>query len=90
MAHLFRDCALSKQVLEGIGVKLLAVNMQQNWKQWLKEEVMKCSIMVCRLLVISFWAIWHNRNKIFLYHEGVRDQIQDVIGFIHARNRAVK
>ncbi|XP_040948464.1 uncharacterized protein [Gossypium hirsutum] len=38
MAHLFRDCALSKQVLEGIGVKLLAVNMQQNWKQWLKEE----------------------------------------------------
>ncbi|XP_012442282.1 uncharacterized protein LOC105767330 [Gossypium raimondii] len=38
MAHLFRDCASSKQVLEGIGVKLLAVNMQQNWKQWLKEE----------------------------------------------------
>ncbi|KAK8349232.1 hypothetical protein V6Z11_A06G130300 [Gossypium hirsutum] len=61
---------------------LSTINMQHSWKQWLAEDFMKSSLMVCRKLVISYWALWYNRNKV--YHEGIRDQIQDVMGFINA------
>ncbi|PPD89945.1 hypothetical protein GOBAR_DD13118 [Gossypium barbadense] len=36
--------------------------MQRSWKQWLAEDFMKSSLMVCRKLAISYWGIypWEN------------------------------
>ncbi|PPS13891.1 hypothetical protein GOBAR_AA06690 [Gossypium barbadense] len=82
VVHLFHNCGFSKQVLEGVGVARSTDNMQNSWKQWLVEEFMKASILECRKLAISFWALWYNRNKI--YYEGVRDRVQDVVRFINA------
>ncbi|MBA0709036.1 hypothetical protein Golax_024108, partial [Gossypium laxum] len=75
MAHLFRDCDFSKQVLEGIGVVSSTSNIDQNWKQRLVDEVLNNSITGLRLLVISYWALWYNRNKI--YHEEIWDRVHE-------------
>ncbi|TYH80252.1 hypothetical protein ES332_D03G120200v1 [Gossypium tomentosum] len=40
------------------------------------------SIRDCKLRAITYWAIWHNRNK--SYHEGVRETATEVAGFIKA------
>ncbi|MBA0583672.1 hypothetical protein Gorai_014520, partial [Gossypium raimondii] len=75
VAHLFRDCDFLKQVLEGIGVVSSTSNIDQNWKQRLVEEVLNNSITGFRLLAISYWALWYNRNKI--YHEEIREQVHE-------------
>lgn len=36
----------------------------------------------CVKFSITFWALWYNRNRI--YHEGIRDPVQKVVGFVQA------
>lgn len=45
-------------------------------------------MVVCIILAISFWALWYNRNKI--YHEGIKERDQDIVGFINAYNLEIE
>lgn len=57
-------------------------NRENSWKIWLATEFENQSIDACKIRAITFWAIWHNRNKI--YHDGVREPVNEVVGFIKA------
>ncbi|MBA0711410.1 hypothetical protein Golax_010597, partial [Gossypium laxum] len=39
-------------------------------------------------MVISIWAVWYNRNR--LYHEGKKGRVQKVVGFIRAYLRELE
>ncbi|KAA3463976.1 reverse transcriptase [Gossypium australe] len=80
--HLFRDCPFTHQVLSGVGTPLSTHNNEISWKNWLAADFEKLNIEACKIRSIAYWAIWYNRNK--LYHEGVREHVNDVIGFIKA------
>lgn len=80
--HLFRDCIFTQQVLRGLGVTVTTCNQETSWKNWLVKDFENQSIRDCKLRAITYWAIWHNRNK--SYHEGVRETATEVVGFIKA------
>ncbi|MBA0845515.1 hypothetical protein Goarm_022876 [Gossypium armourianum] len=82
--HLFRVCIFTQQVLRGLGVAVTTCNRETSWKNWLAKEFEIQSIKDCKLRAITYWAIWHNRNK--LYHDGVRETATEVLGFIKAYN----
>ncbi|KAH1056248.1 hypothetical protein J1N35_034313 [Gossypium stocksii] len=52
------------------------------WKHWLATDFESQSTEACKLRFITFRAVWYNRNK--LYHEGIQEQVTDVVGFIRA------
>lgn len=82
VSHLFRDCSFTQQVLRGLGVIVVTCNEDPNWKTWLAIEFNNLSIEECKSRAIAYWAIWYNRNKI--YHDGVREQVNKVVGFVQA------
>lgn len=65
-----------------IGIMPSNDNIHQEWKQWLVQFFRDNSPKQCTNLTIIVRAIWYNKNK--LYHEGVKDIVQDVKGFIKA------
>lgn len=80
--HLFRVCTFTQQVLWGVGVTVSTCNREFSWKNWLAAEFVNQSIEACKIRSIAYWAIWYNRNK--LYHERIREQAHEVVGFIMA------
>lgn len=46
------------------------------------------NIKVCATMVISIWAVWYNRNR--LYHEGKKGRVQKVVDFIRAYLRELE
>ncbi|PPR95574.1 hypothetical protein GOBAR_AA25097 [Gossypium barbadense] len=69
-------------VLQGLGASVLPCNEETDWKMWLAIEFNNLNIEACRIRAIAYWAIWYNRNKI--YHEGIREQAHEVVGFVKA------
>ncbi|MBA0780198.1 hypothetical protein Gotri_004332, partial [Gossypium trilobum] len=80
--HLFSGCFFTQQVLRGLGVVVTTCNRETIWKNWLAKEFENLSIEECEIRAITYWAIWYNRNKI--YHDGVRESVAEVVGFIKA------
>ncbi|KAA3482606.1 reverse transcriptase [Gossypium australe] len=68
-------------VLRGLGVTNPTCNRESNWKKWLEMEFNNLNIEACKVRIIVYWVIWYNRNKI--YHEGVREQVNEVVGFVN-------
>ncbi|KAA3486627.1 reverse transcriptase [Gossypium australe] len=80
--HLFRECPFTHQVLRRVGMPLSTDNREASWKNWLASEFENQNIEACKIRSNAYWAIWYNHNK--LYHEGVREHVNDVVGFIKA------
>ena len=80
--HLFRECSFTQQVLRGLEMPFSTCNKEANWKTWLVADFENKSLEACKIKSIAYWAIWYNRNK--LYHERVREQVHEVVGFIKA------
>ncbi|KAH1057629.1 hypothetical protein J1N35_035694 [Gossypium stocksii] len=78
--HLFRDCSFTQQVLRRLGVPESTCNKEAIWRKWLETEFNSQNTEACKIRAIAYWAVWFNRNKI--YHEGVREQVDGVVGFI--------
>lgn len=56
--------------------------MHQEWRSWLVKFIITNSCLQNIMLVVSYWAVWYNRNK--LEHEGIKDNVGQVIRFIRA------
>ncbi|TYI16890.1 hypothetical protein ES332_A08G286100v1 [Gossypium tomentosum] len=82
VSHLFRDCTFMQQVLRGMGATNTTCNREPNWKKWLETEFDSQNTEACKIRSIVYWAIWYNRNKI--YHEGTREQVNEIVAFINA------
>lgn len=80
--HLFMDCSFTRQVLRGLGVSISTCNREPIWKKWLETEFVSQNTEARKIRSIAYWAIWYNHNKI--YHEGVREQVNKVVGFVRA------
>ncbi|KAG8491017.1 hypothetical protein CXB51_014182 [Gossypium anomalum] len=81
VTHLFRDCKFTKKILQELGVNDSTTDTNQNWQNWLLDFFKNDNIK-CKKLVVSFWALWFNRNRV--YHEGLTPNKQKVISFIKA------
>ncbi|KAH1080289.1 hypothetical protein J1N35_020050 [Gossypium stocksii] len=82
--HLFRDCSFTQQVLEGVGAPNSTCNREPNWEKWLETEFNRQTTEVCKIRSIAYWAIWHNRNKLF--HEGITVPVLDVKSIYCSKN----
>lgn len=88
VSHIFRDYNFTQQVLRELGVFNSITNREPNWKKWLALEFENHSNEECKIRTISFWAIWYNRNRI--YHEGKRERVHEIVGFINAYCTKIK
>ncbi|KAH1098169.1 hypothetical protein J1N35_015090 [Gossypium stocksii] len=80
--YLTRDCKFTRNILQELGVEDSTTDRNQNWQNWLVDFLFKNDIIKCKILVVSFWALWFNRNRV--YHEGLKPKEQEVISFIKA------
>lgn len=51
-------------------------------EKWLALEFENHSNEKCKIITISYWALWYNRNRI--YHERTRERAHEIVGFIRA------
>ncbi|KAA3467246.1 reverse transcriptase [Gossypium australe] len=86
--HLFRDCEFTKQVLQEVGLDTSQSNARHIWKQWSAFFFHMNNAKACTIIAITIWAIWYNRNRI--YHEGKKERVQEVAGFIKAYLRELE
>ncbi|MBA0549325.1 hypothetical protein Golob_020361 [Gossypium lobatum] len=82
VAHLFRDCKFTRKILQDLRIEDSTSDRKQERQNWLVDFFYENESKKCRTLMISFWAIWFNRNRI--YHEGQTPNEQEVISFINA------
>ncbi|MBA0753272.1 hypothetical protein Gogos_019791 [Gossypium gossypioides] len=64
------------------GVEDSTTDRNQYCQNWLVDFFFKNDCIKCKILVVSFWALWFNRNRV--YHEGLTPKEQEVISFIKA------
>ncbi|KAA3467018.1 reverse transcriptase [Gossypium australe] len=54
----------------------------QDWENWLATELSRRDVLYLRKIVVTFWALWYNRNMV--YHNGTRPNVFIVLSFINA------
>lgn len=82
MKNIFQDCYVTQQVLRQMEIATAPIHANMSLKQRLVETFNSNNTSHRASLAISFWAIWHNRNK--FYHEGVRQNINKTMSFFKA------
>ncbi|KAB1994689.1 hypothetical protein ES319_D13G114900v1 [Gossypium barbadense] len=80
VAHRFRYCKLTKQVLQELEVTLSNRNTENDWNKWLVTELGNKSSQLYVTTAVAFWAIWFSRNKFI--HEGILSKAQEIASFV--------
>lgn len=75
-----RFCSLTHQVLFALQVGCLSVSSVPNHRLWLIEIFKLADDKERKLVVLTFWVVWHARNK--LLHDGIRQTVGEIVSFI--------
>ncbi|MBA0767048.1 hypothetical protein Gotri_016013 [Gossypium trilobum] len=82
VSHIFWECTIARDTLQGVGIDGSISPQGQQWKNWLANLFSCMNEEKCTRLVITLWAIWNQRNK--TYHQGERQNIARLTSFIKA------
>ncbi|XP_016747371.1 uncharacterized protein [Gossypium hirsutum] len=80
MNHLFRDCAVTREVWKTLSFQNIMMYQSEDFVQWLTWALEQLNPNQSRLFCCALWAIWGDRNRNI--HEGIVSNGIEVANFV--------